>query len=139
MKVAVLMRMVLLLATMVALCGPAAAQPQPGEPPQQGWAPGRHEDGRWIAGPVAGRYDNDGRWIAGPPAGRVGPGGVWQADPAPGYWDDQGRWRAGAVMGEYDEQGHWRTTAPGLDVSAGQSLDTPAHKGSGMARPRPSR
>lgn len=132
------MRIFLLLAMMFALFGPAAAQPQPVALLQQGWAPGRYEDGRWIVGPASGRYDDNGRWIAGPPAGRVGPGGVWQADPAPGYWDDQVRWRAGAVMGEYDEQGHWRTTAPGLDTQAAQPLDTP-HKGSGMARPRPSR
>lgn len=139
MKVAGLMRTLLLIAAIFAVYGPAAAQSPAGASPQQGWAPGHYQDGRWIPGPVAGRYDNDGGWIAGDPAGRVGPGGVWQADPAPGYWDDQGRWRAGAVMGEYGEQGRWRTTAPGVDLAAPQPLDAPPHKGSGMARPRPSR
>jgi hypothetical protein len=121
------MRRLLLLAAIAILAGPAAAE----SPPEQGWSPGRYENGRWIAGPVQGRYDDAGRWIAGAPAGRVSPNGLWLPDPAPGYWDEQHRWRAGAVMGAYDEQGRWRTTAPGVDPAAPVTVDAPAS----MARP----
>ncbi len=71
---------------------------------------GHYENGRWVASPAVGRYDDYGRWIAGTANGRRDADGRWVAAPEPGYYDTSGRWNRGAVTGYYDTRGTWILT-----------------------------
>lgn len=97
--------------------GPAVAYQQ-----RDGEVAGYWRNGRWIAGPTTGRYDDNGRWISGQASGRRNANGDWVFDSQPGYYDSNGRWNRGTVRGNYDAQGRWIVAGNGYNQTTGANI-----------------